>query len=68
MVVFNIKPVYLIVVLLQLSGRKNPDELEHAVLRSRDDRLLRMEFLHADPVLISLLLKTAYILVGSDKK
>ena len=30
--------------------------------------MVKMAFLHADPVLISLLLKTAYILVGSDKK
>ena len=68
MVVFNTKPVYLIVVLLQLSGRKNPDELEHAVLRSRDDRLPKVAFLHADPVSIPPLLKTTFILVGSDKK
>ena len=52
----------------KISGRRNPDELEHAVLRSQDDRLVKMAFLHADPVLISLLLKTAYILVGSGKK
>ena len=52
----------------KLSGRKNPDESEHAVLRSRDDRLVEMAYLHADPVSILPLLKTAFILVAIDKK